>query len=69
MTLGHRCDEIVRLIDETLLSVGAEPAATVDVSSHPSVASLGRSLPDAGGDRRRAGARLRLRHDLSLPEG
>ncbi len=23
MTLGDRCDEIVRLIDETLLSVGA----------------------------------------------
>jgi len=35
MTLGDRCDEIVRLIDETLLSVGAEIDGVVDVSSHP----------------------------------
>ncbi len=37
MTLGDRCDEIVRLIDETLVSVGAGP---LDTSAHPSGARL-----------------------------
>jgi hypothetical protein len=42
MTLGERCDEIVRLIDETLASFEAEPAADngpdpVDITAtHPS---------------------------------
>jgi hypothetical protein len=36
MTLGDRCDEIVRLIDDTLGSVGADSASGVDTSSHPS---------------------------------
>jgi hypothetical protein len=44
MTLGDRCDEIVRLIDETLLSVGAETGtgqgAQIDTSSHPSGSAL-----------------------------
>jgi hypothetical protein len=29
MGLGERCDEIVRLIDETLAAFGAEPVDTV----------------------------------------
>jgi hypothetical protein len=39
MTLGDRCDEIVRLIDETLLSVGVDLDA-VDTSRHPSGTGL-----------------------------
>ncbi len=41
MSLGERCDEIVRLIDETLASIEAEPATdngpdTVDMTAtHP----------------------------------
>lgn len=45
MTLGDRCDEIVRLIDRTLLSVGADtgaddPGAAIDTSTHPSGSRL-----------------------------
>jgi hypothetical protein len=39
MTLGNRCDEIVRLIDETLGSVAADSAVTAR-AAHPSAASL-----------------------------
>jgi hypothetical protein len=40
MTLGDRCDEIVRLIDETLVSVAADGDAVIDTSGHPSGAGL-----------------------------
>lgn len=30
MTLGERCDEIVRLIDETLADIGVETAPATD---------------------------------------
>jgi hypothetical protein len=42
MTLGDRCDEIVRLIDDTLGSVGTDSASGVDTSSHPSGGALPR---------------------------
>lgn len=64
MTLGHRCDEIVRLIDETLLSIGADPGSSVDIDAHPSAASL-RRLPTGPGGRDRRGAAGRLR---ALPD-
>ena len=38
MTLGRRCDEIVRIIEETLSSVVPDPGPSVDVSAHPSAA-------------------------------
>jgi hypothetical protein len=59
MSLGDRCDEIVRLIDETLLSVGADTGTVtdtatdtsnpggvvIDTSAHPSGSALaGRGL-------------------------
>ena len=55
MSLGDRCDEIVRLIDETLLSVGADTGTAtdtsnpggvvIDTSAHPSGSALaGRGL-------------------------
>jgi hypothetical protein len=34
MTLGERCDEIVRLIDETLVAVAGDVRG--DVDAHPS---------------------------------
>jgi hypothetical protein len=60
MALSDRCDHIVRLIDETLVSVGAGSGADIDISAHPSGASLVRrtappltmviGLRDRGGD-------------------
>ncbi|HXQ75782.1 MAG TPA: hypothetical protein VN791_04745 [Acidimicrobiales bacterium] len=51
MTLGRRCDEIVRLIDEALVASADHGATAVDVAAHPSRAGLdgdgdGRTLPD-----------------------
>ena len=81
MTLGHRCEEIVRLIDETLASVGTNPAATVDVSTHPSAASRAERVRSslatgrrdgphpAGRDRRAAVGRLRLLRDPGPVDG
>jgi hypothetical protein len=40
MALRDRCDQIVRLIDESLMPPGAEPGPVIDVSRHPSGASL-----------------------------
>ncbi|MGH9018813.1 MAG: hypothetical protein ACRDY1_13770 [Acidimicrobiales bacterium] len=40
MTLGDRCDDIVRLIDETLVSIAGEPETPVDTSAHPSGSAL-----------------------------
>jgi hypothetical protein len=42
MTLGDRCDEIVRLIDETLVSVAGDSPVT-GRAAHPSGASLRRA--------------------------
>ena len=35
MTLGERCDEIVRIIDETLLTCASVPVAAPRVESRP----------------------------------
>jgi hypothetical protein len=57
MTLGERCDEIVRLIDETLASFETEPAPdngpdTVDITAtHPSRLAA-RTKPSAPSTRR-----------------
>lgn len=60
MTLGKRCDEIVRIIDETLTSMETDAGPVIDVSAHPSGASLAgrgiRPLEVVGGGRRRAEA-------------
>lgn len=42
MGLGERCDEIVRLIDETLAAIGADPVDTLPGPPPPaaSVTSL-----------------------------
>jgi hypothetical protein len=59
MTLGERCDEIVRLIDETLASLGVEPdtlpapEATV-TPLPPRAPSPGRPAADARGGPDRA---------------
>jgi hypothetical protein len=46
MGLGERCDEIVRLIDETLAAFGIEPAdpAPAVLSPHSGVATM-RPIP------------------------
>jgi len=68
MTLGRRCDEIVRIIDETLMSMETESGPVIDVSAHPSGASLAgrgiRPLEVVGGRRRRTDAA-----DLRLSPG
>jgi hypothetical protein len=66
MSLGRRCDEIVRLIDEALVSTGDDTATAVDVSPHPSGASLAGGGEPTGGARRRrhrAEARRRTLHE------
>ncbi len=66
MTLGRRCDEIVRLIDEALVSTG-DDAGTIDHSPHPNGAGLAAGAEPTGGTRRhrhRSDSRLRtLRRD------
>jgi len=52
MNLGERCDEIVRLIDETLADLGIEPEAAPGEAPVATLESLAGS-----GDRRPARAR------------
>jgi hypothetical protein len=54
MGLGERCDEIVRLIDETLADLGLEPGDASPAGSGP-VATVTALAPLAGSktDRRR----------------
>jgi|GEM_PF-3471491 len=48
MTLGERCDEIVKLIDETLVALGAvDPDGTAG-GTHPQGASAPRTRPASG---------------------
>jgi hypothetical protein len=68
MSLGRRCDEIVRLIDETLLSIGADPGTPLDIDAHPSAASLRRLPTDPGGRDRRGAARLHALPDLEATD-
>jgi len=63
MTLADRCDEIVRLIDETLVAVVADVRPEAD--THPAPADLvtggrRRSEPTVPRRRRRHGADIRL---------
>jgi len=57
MSLGERCDEIVRLIDETLVSVAADSGAGADPTTPPGDARLldrgTRPAPTMTGRRRR----------------
>jgi hypothetical protein len=46
MGLGERCDEIVRLIDETLAAFGTDPAdAAADSAAPVGVTPLSRPTP------------------------
>jgi hypothetical protein len=48
MGLGERCDEIVRLIDETLAAFGTDPAdAAADSAAPGGVTPLSRPAPPA----------------------
>ncbi len=64
MTLGERCDEIVRLIDETLVSVGASTPTGSGSVTEPAPAPA-RGVTGDGHRRRRhrSVARLRTLHD------
>jgi hypothetical protein len=59
MTLGERCDDIVRLIDETLVSIATESDGVIDTSAHPAGSALKkpgtRPLRIVAGGRRRHG--------------
>ena len=53
MGLGERCDEIVRLIDETLAAFGVDPVDTVPCPAAP-VASVTPWAPPWSGPSRAA---------------
>ncbi len=59
MTLGERCDEIVRLIDETLASFGTESASgsgpeTTDVTTTTATRLTSRTTASVASTRRMA---------------